>query len=58
MDGVERIFAVVALLGDGEIHHHDAVLLHEPDEHDDADERIQAQLHLEDEKRQQRAEPR
>jgi hypothetical protein len=52
----ERRFAVVTLGDRREVHHHDAVLLDETDEHDHADERIQAQLALEDHQRQQRAE--
>ena len=56
MDRLERRLAVLALGDGGEVHHHDAVLLHQADEHDDADERVQAQLALEDQQRQQRAE--
>ena len=32
---------MLALRLDGEVDHHDAVLLHEPDEHDDADKRVE-----------------
>ena len=42
----------------GEVHHHDAVLLHQPDEHDDADEGVDGKLGVENDQRQQRAEPR
>ena len=56
MNRLERRLAMLALRLDGEVHHHDAVLLHEADEHDDADERIEAQLGLEQQQREQRAE--
>jgi hypothetical protein len=48
---------MVALL-DREVDHHDAVLLHRPTEHDDADERVDVQLLAEEQQRQQRAEAR
>ena len=40
----ERRLAVLALGDRREVHHHDAVLLHEADEHDDADERVQTEF--------------
>ena len=57
VDRVDRVLAVLALRFDREVDHHDAVLLHEPDEHDDADERVEAQLGPENHQREQRAEP-
>ena len=49
--------AVVPLRLDREVDHHDRVLLHDADQHDDADEGVDAQVLLEDHQRQQRAEP-
>ena len=37
--------AVVALRVEREVDHHDRVLLHDADQHDDADEAIDVQLH-------------
>ena len=39
-----------------EVHHHDRVLLHDPDEENDADEREHTELHVTDEEREQPAE--
>ena len=55
VDRFERRLAFAALRLEGEVNHHDAVLLHQADEHDDADEGVQAQVHAEDQQRQQRA---
>ena len=38
-DRVQRRLAVAAFGGDGEVHHHDAVLLHDADQQDHADQR-------------------
>ena len=47
VDRLARRLAVLALRFDREVDHHDAVLLHQADQHDDADERVEAQLGLE-----------
>ena len=47
---------MVALSADGEVDHHDPVLLHETDQHDDADKRVQTQLGSKQQQRQQSAE--
>ena len=47
---------MVALSGDGKVDHHDPVLLHETDQHDDADKRVQAQFGSKQQQRQQGAE--
>jgi hypothetical protein len=57
MNGLERLLAMLPLCHYSEVDHHDAVLLHESDEHDDADKRIKAQLGPENQQRQERAEP-
>ena len=44
-----------ALRFDREIDHHDRVLLHDSDQHDDADERVDIQLVVEQQQRGQRA---
>ena len=41
---------------DGEVHHHDSVFLHQANEHDHADERIQIQIDVKDHQGEQRAE--
>ncbi len=41
-----------------EIDHHDGVLLHHAEQHDDADERVKIELLVEQQQRQQRAEHR
>ena len=46
---------VVALGHDGEVDHHDAVLLHDADEQDDADERDEAELVMEQHQHRDRA---
>ena len=56
VDGFERLLAVIALGSHRKVHHHDAVLLDEADQHDHPDHRVEAQFGLEDEKRDQRAE--
>jgi hypothetical protein len=43
---------------DGEIDHHDGVLLHHAEQHDDAHEGVQVELLMEDQQREQRAEDR
>ncbi len=56
-DRVARALSFLPLRLDREVDHHDRVLLHDADEHDDADERVHAEIELEDEEREQRAEP-
>ena len=57
MDGVLwRRVRVKAPLLDGEVHHHDAVLLHQAHEQDHADERVHVELDAEHEQRGERAE--
>src|SRR5205823_14415676 len=56
-DRLARRLALRALRVEGEVDHHDAVLLHEPHEHDHAHEGVHAQLHPEQHQRDQRAEP-
>ena len=51
------LLSVVPLGLDGEVDHHDRVLLHDADQHDDADEGVDAEVQLEDHQREQRAEP-
>ena len=41
-----------------EVDHHDRVLLHDADQHDDADIAVHAELHVRDVQRQQRPERR
>ena len=43
---------------DREIDHHNGVLLHDPDQHDDPHERINVQLVVENQQRRQRAQAR
>ena len=40
--------AFLALRVKGEVDHHDGVLLHDPDQHDDADERVEIQIGVEE----------
>ena len=46
----------LALRLDREVDHHDAVLLHEADEHDDADEGVEVEVDAEEQQRRERAE--
>jgi hypothetical protein len=46
------VFSLFALGHRREVHHHDAVLLDQADEHDHADERVEAEIRLEDQQRQ------
>ena len=46
---------MLALGFEREIHHHDAVLLHNPDEQDDADDRYHAQILAKQHEGQERA---
>ncbi len=55
VDGVGGVLAVLALGLQREVHHHDAVLLHDADEQDDADDGDDAQILTEQHQRQQRA---
>jgi hypothetical protein len=48
--------AFIALLVQGEVDHHDGVLLDDADQHDDADEGVEAQIDAEDQQGQQGAE--
>ena len=48
----------LALRFDREVDHHDAVLLHEADQHDDADEGVEVEVDVEDQQRDERAETR
>src|SRR5208337_1146965 len=50
--------ALVALGGDGEVDHHDAVLLDDADQEDRADQRDEAELVAEQHQRRERAEAR
>mgnify|MGYP003347012436 CR=1 FL=1 len=54
-DGQRRGHAVVALLLQREVDHHDRVLLHDADQHHDADGGDDGQLHAEELQRDQRA---
>eukprot|EP01022_Parablepharisma_sp_SALTPOND_P004192 TRINITY_DN118_c0_g1_i1.p1 TRINITY_DN118_c0_g1~~TRINITY_DN118_c0_g1_i1.p1 ORF type:complete len:1977 (+),score=693.89 TRINITY_DN118_c0_g1_i1:34526-40456(+) len=54
-DGIARRQAVVALGIDGEVHHHDGVLLDDADQQDDADDADDAQVGPRDHQREQRA---
>ena len=56
MDRIRRAFAMVALRIDGEVDHHDRVLLHDADEHDEADKTVDVQVEPKNHQRQQRAE--
>ncbi len=55
VDGVGGVLAVLALGLQGEVHHHDAVLLHDADEQNDADDGDDAEILMEQHERQQRA---
>ena len=55
VDGVGGVLAVLAFAFQREVHHHDAVLLHDADEQDDADDGHHAQILVEQHERQQRA---
>src|SRR3989475_12606855 len=57
-DRIPRRLAFRTLRLEREVDHHDPVLLHEPDEHDDADESVHAEVHPENEQRQERPECR
>ena len=52
--GVIRRQVFVPLGDDGEIDEHDAVLLHDTDEQDDADQRDQAEIEMEQHQRRER----
>ena len=54
-DGVARALAFVALGGQGEIDHQDAVLLHQADQQNDADHGDDAEIGVREHERQQRA---
>ncbi len=43
------------LRGDGEVDHHDGVLLHDAHQHDQADEGVEVEIDLEEHQRQQSA---
>ena len=43
MNRLERRLAFLALGDRCKVHHHDAVLLDQPDEHDHADERVETE---------------
>src|SRR6267142_3378415 len=47
IDGVCRIFAVVAFGVEGEVHHHDAVLFDDADQKDEADDGYDAEIQME-----------
>ena len=51
-------FSFVALCLEREIDHHDGVLLHDADQKNDSDERIQVEIFAEGEQRQQGAQAR
>ena len=55
IDGVGGVLALLALGFQGEIDHHDAVLLHDADQQDDADDGDDVQIQMEQHQRQQRA---
>ena len=55
-DRLGRRHPLLPLRRHGEVDHHDAVLLDQPDQHDDADEGVEVQLGAEHHQRQQRAE--
>ena len=57
VDGLGRGQRLVALGFDGEVDHHNAVLFHQHDEHDDADESVQVEVDVERLESEQRAEP-
>ncbi len=56
VDGVEGAHAFGALGFNGEIDHHDGVLLHDAEEHDQADKGVEVEILMEDLEREQRAE--
>ena len=55
VDGVGRVQAALPLPFQSEVDHHDAVLFHDPDQQDDADDRHYAQILFEKNQREQRA---
>ena len=57
VDRIGGLVALDALRLQREIDHHDGVLLHDTDQHDDADEGVDVQLVVEDQQRGQRAQP-
>ena len=57
-DGVVRRQMLLALRLDGEVHHHDAVFLHDADQQNDADQRHHRQIDVEHQQYQQRAHAR
>src|SRR6185437_2603749 len=52
-DRITRGLVVIALRLDGEVDHHDRVLLHQPYQHDDADEGVETELRAEDDQREE-----
>ncbi len=55
MDRLERALALLPLGGQSEVDHHDRVLLDDPDQEDDADQRDHGQVVLHYHQRQERA---
>ena len=55
IDGVRRVLPMLALAFQREIDHHDAVLLHDADQQNNADDGDDAQILTEDHERQERA---
>ena len=58
IDRFRRGFVSGAFALDGKINHHDRVLLHDSDQHDDADETVEVQAEMKNLQREQRAESR
>ncbi len=57
-NGVARCESFIPLGREREIDHHDRVLLHDPDQQNDADQGNDAQVRIEDDQRDQRAQAR
>ena len=55
VDGIRGVLAVLAFGLQSEVHHHDAVLLHDADEQDDADDGHHTEILAEEDQREQRA---
>ena len=55
IDGFLRRFAAVALFFERHVDHHDGIFLDDAHQHDDAHERVEIQIEMEDHQREQRS---